>query len=196
MKRILKEYIPYFIIIILVIVIKLYVITPIRVNGPSMNDTLHDKDIMILDEISYRFSSVERFDIVVVKYKDEFIIKRVIGLPGEVVSCKDNKIYINGKVIEEDFSHEYTADFNEVLVTEDNYFVLGDNRINSTDSRIIGLVSRKDIKGKTSLTILPFSRFGIKKWFIYFKLVMFSVNMIFFVYFLNCTYYNYIVGNL
>lgn len=163
MKRILKEYIPYFIIIILVIVIKLYVITPIRVNGPSMNDTLHDKDIMILDEISYRFSSVERFDIVVVKYKDEFIIKRVIGLPGEVVSCKDNKIYINGKVIEEDFSHEYTADFNEVLVTEDNYFVLGDNRINSTDSRIIGLVSRKDIKGKTSLTIFPFSRFGIKK---------------------------------
>ena len=162
MKRFLKEYIPYIIIIILVILVKVYVVTPIRVNGPSMNDTLHDKDIMILDEISYRFESIKRFDIVVIRYKDEYIIKRVIGLPGEVVSCKDNKIYINGKAIEENFSHKYTNDFDEVLVGDDSYFVLGDNRVNSTDSRIIGTVSKKSIKGKTSLTVFPFSRFGKK----------------------------------
>ena len=163
MKRFLKEYIPYIIIIILVILVKVYVVTPIRVNGPSMNDTLHDKDIMILDEISYRFKSIKRFDIVVIRYKDEYIIKRVIGLPGEVVSCRDNKIYINGKVIEEDFSHKYTNDFDEVLVGDDSYFVLGDNRVNSTDSRIIGTVSKNNIRGKTSLTVYPFSRFGKKE---------------------------------
>lgn len=162
MKKFLKEYIPYIIIIILVIIIKVYVVTPIRVNGPSMNDTLHDKDIMILDEISYRFRPIKRFDIVVIRYKDEYIIKRVIGLPGEVVSCKNNKIYINGKVIEEDFSRKYTNDFDDVLVGDSSYFVLGDNRVNSTDSRIIGTVSKKSIKGKTSLTVFPFSRFGTK----------------------------------
>ena len=162
MKKFLKEYIPYIIIIIWVIVVKVYVVTPIRVNGPSMNDTLHDKDIMILDEISYRFRPIKRFDIVVIRYNDEYIIKRVIGLPGEVVSCKNNKIYINGKVIEEDFSHKYTNDFDDVLVGDDSYFVLGDNRVNSTDSRIIGTVSKKSIKGKTSLTVFPFSRFGKK----------------------------------
>lgn len=162
MKKFLKEYIPYVAIIILVIVVKVYVVTPIRVNGPSMNDTLHDKDIMILDEISYRFRPIKRFDIVVIRYKDEYIIKRVIGLPGEVVSCKNNKIYINGKVLEEDFSRKYTNDFDDVLVGDDSYFVLGDNRVNSTDSRIIGTVSKKSIKGKTSLTVFPFSRFGKK----------------------------------
>ena len=163
MKKFLKEYIPYVVIIILVIIVKVYVVTPIRVNGPSMNDTLHDKDIMILDEISYRFRPIKRFDIVVIRYKDEYIIKRVIGLPGEVVSCKNNKIYINGKVIEEDFSRKYTNDFDEVLVGDDSYFVLGDNRVNSTDSRIIGTVSKNNIRGKTSLTVYPFSRFGKKE---------------------------------
>ncbi len=162
MKKFLREYVPYIVVIILVIIIKIYVVTPIRVNGPSMNDTLQDKDIMILNEISYRFKPIERFDIVVIRYKDEYIIKRVIGLPGEVVSCKDNKIYINGKVIEENFSHKYTNDFTEVSVDDNSYFVLGDNRVNSTDSRIIGTVSKNDIKGKTSLTIFPFSRFGKK----------------------------------
>ena len=162
MKKFLKEYIPYVVIIILVIIVKVYVVTPIRVNGPSMNDTLHDKDIMILDEISYRVRPIKRFDIVVIRYKDEYIIKRVIGLPGEVVSCKNNKIYINGKVLEEDFSRKYTNDFDDVLVGDDSYFVLGDNRVNSTDSRIIGTISKKSIKGKTSLTVFPFSRFGKK----------------------------------
>ena len=163
MKKFLKEYISYVVIIILVIIVKVYVVTPIRVNGPSMNDTLHDKDIMILDEISYRFRPIKRFDIVVIRYKDEYIIKRVIGLPGEVVSCKNNKIYINGKVIEENFSRKYTNDFDDVLVGDSSYFVLGDNRVNSTDSRIIGTVSKKSIKGRTSLTIFPFPRFGKKK---------------------------------
>ena len=81
----LKEYVPYIIIIIVVLLIKKFIVSPIRVNGTSMLDTLHDGDIMILDIIGYRRSGVERFDIVVCDTEDEYIIKRVIGLPGEKI---------------------------------------------------------------------------------------------------------------
>ena len=158
-----KELWIYILVIIIVILIKIFIFTPIRVNGPSMNETLEDKDIMILDEISYRFSSIDRFDIVVVKYKNKHIIKRVIGLPGEKVKYIDNKLYINDKYIKENFSHKKTNDFDEIVVPDGEYFVLGDNRINSVDSRIIGTIPKSKIKGKTSLTLFPISRFGNKK---------------------------------
>ena len=161
-KGILRDYISYIVIIIAVILVKIYVVTPIKVNGPSMNDTLKDKDIMLLDEISYRFSDIERFDIVVIKHNDEYIIKRIIGLPGETVAYKDNQLYINGKKVKENFSHKQTEDFDEVVVEEGTYFVLGDNRVNSVDSRIIGLVTKENIKGKATFVIYPFDRFGRK----------------------------------
>ena len=162
MQKFVKEYVPYIVIIILVLLIKRYVVTPIRVNGPSMLPTLKDKDIMILNEVGYRIHGLKRFDIVVLDYKGEKLIKRVIGLPGEKIEYKDNKLYVNGKVVKEDFSHADTADFDEIKVEKDRYFVLGDNRVNSTDSRIIGTVSIKDIRGTTKLTIFPFGRFGNK----------------------------------
>ena len=127
-----------------------------------MNPTLNDKDIMILDEISYRFSDIVRFDIVVVKEENEYLIKRIIGLPGEKIEYKDNKLYIDGKYVKEDFKHMETMDFSTTL-GEDEYFIMGDNRTNSTDSRIFGPISRDEIIGKTSLTILPISRFGNKR---------------------------------
>ena len=162
-KNTLKELLPYIIIILVVIIIKFFVVAPIRVNGPSMDDTLHDKDIMILDEISYRFKNIKRFDIVVVKYEKEYLIKRVIGLPGEKIEYKNNKLYVNNKYVEEDFSHKKTKNFKIKKIPNNKYIVLGDNRTDSVDSRIIGFIDRKSIKGKTSLTILPFSRFGNKK---------------------------------
>lgn len=158
----IMEWLSYIIVIVIVILIKLFIVTPIKVNGPSMNDTLHNNDVMILNEISYKFSGINRFDIVVVKLKDEYIIKRVIGLPGEKIMYKDNQLYINGKKVKEDFNHADTNDIEELEIPIDKYFVLGDNRVNSTDSRIIGPVSIKDIKGTTSMTIYPFSRFGRK----------------------------------
>lgn len=158
-KSFFKENGIYIILIIIVLIIKLFVVSPIRVNGASMNNTLYDKDIMILDEISYRFNDIKRFDIVVVNTKDEYLIKRVIGLPGETIKYEDNTLYINGKKVEEKFDHKETNDF-EAVVPEDKYFVLGDNRTNSTDSRIIGPITKNEIKGKTSLIIFPFSRFG------------------------------------
>lgn len=160
-KSYVKEFLPYFIIILVVVFVKMFVVSPIRVNGASMNPTLNDKDIMILNEISYGFSDIVRFDIVVVKEENEYLIKRIIGLPGEKIEYKDNKLYIDGKYVKEDFKHMETMDFSTTL-GEDEYFIMGDNRTNSTDSRIFGPISRDEIIGKTSLTILPISRFGNK----------------------------------
>lgn len=160
-KNYIKEFLPYFMIILVVVLIKTFVVSPIRVNGASMDPTLNDKDIMLLDEISYRFSDIERFDIVVVKEEDEYLIKRVIGLPGETVEYKNDKLYIDDKYVKEDFKHKETFDFSTTL-GKDEYFIMGDNRTNSTDSRVFGPISRDKIMGKTSLTILPISRFGNK----------------------------------
>lgn len=159
LRKVIKENFVYILLIILVLIVKAFIVSPIRVNGASMNSTLFDRDIMILDEISYQFTEIKRFDIVVVNTKDEYIIKRVIGLPGETIEYKDNILYINGKKLEENFSHKETNDF-KAIVPKNKYFVLGDNRTNSTDSRIIGPVSKEEIKGKTNLIIFPFSRLG------------------------------------
>lgn len=167
-KKILKEVGIYIIVIIVVFLLRYYVVALIKVNGSSMDDTLENKDIMILDKLSYRFSSIKRFDIVVVKQDKEYLIKRVIGLPGENVEYKDNTLYINGEKVEEDFSHKKTEDFtleelDSKKVPDQYYFVLGDNRGNSMDSRMIGFIPKKNIIGKTSLTIFPLHRIGTKE---------------------------------
>lgn len=162
-KNYIKEFLPYVIIILAVILIKSFIVSPIRVNGVSMNPTLHNGDIMLLDEISYRFQNIKRFDIVVVHYEDEYLIKRVIGLPGEEIHYEDDNLYINDQYIEEDFTHKKTGSFSNITLGDNEYFVMGDNRSNSTDSRIIGPIKENQIIGKTNLTIFPFSRFGNKE---------------------------------
>lgn len=157
-----KEWLPYIVIIVLVILLKLYVVTPIRVNGSSMDTTLKDGDIMILNVINYRFNDIKRFDIVVVNEEHELLIKRVIGLPGESIEYKNNELFINGKKINDPYGKNRTDDF-YYNIPDGEYFVLGDNRGNSMDSRVFGSFKKKLIKGKTSLTIFPFSRFGNKE---------------------------------
>ena len=160
----IKEILGYVIVIIIVILVKQFIITPIRVNQSSMNNTLYDKDIMILDKISYRFSNIKRFEIVVIKRNKEYLIKRVIGLPGETIEYKDNKLYINGELIEENFNHKDTDDYIlDKEIPEGYYFVVGDNRPDSLDSRYIGLIKKEEILGKTNLVLYPFNHFGIKK---------------------------------
>lgn len=168
MKKFFKENYIYLIIIVLVILLKIFVITPVRVNGTSMVPTLKDGDIMILNKLSY---NIKRFDIVVIETTDDDIIKRVIGLPGEKITYKDNKLYVNGKEIKENFTKvkdkkldDYSIESLESeTVPKDYYFVVGDNRPNSKDSRMIGFIHKDKIKGKASFTIFPFSRFGSKK---------------------------------
>jgi len=159
--NIFLEILPYIIIIIVVLLIKTFIVAPIRVNGASMDNTLKDKDIMILDKISYRFEDIKRYDIVVVKHNDDYLIKRVIGMPGEKIEAKDNEMYIDGKKLKKDFGSSYTEDF-KAFIPEGNYFLLGDNRMVSLDSREFGSFGEEDIIGKTSLVIFPFDRIGFK----------------------------------
>ncbi len=161
-KKILKEYLPYVVILVLVLIIKYNVVAPIRVNGRSMNNTLKDGDIMILNIIGYKTSNLKRFDIVVVDNGKDYLIKRVIGLPGEEVEYIDNKLYINGKLVKDKYGNGNTSNF-KVKVKNNSYFVLGDNREDSLDSRYYGSFNKKKILGKTNFTVFPFNRFGNKK---------------------------------
>lgn len=164
----IKESSVYIIIVVVIVLLKIYVISPIRVNGTSMNPTLENGDIMILNKIGYRITKIKRFDIVVIKYKDELLIKRVIGLPGEKIKYENNTLYVNDKALDEEFDKTYTYNFSlkeigSTTVPDNSYFVLGDNREVSKDSRSIGFIDREDIVGKSSLTLFPLNRFGTKK---------------------------------
>lgn len=166
MKSFFKNIYPYIIIIILVLLVKTFIVTPIKVVGPSMEETLLDGDIMLLNKLAYKTKQIRRFDIVVVDYIDELIIKRVIGLPGESIEYKDGVLYIDGEAYEEPFLSEYTYTEDFVLeerIPDNYYFVVGDNRYDSKDSRVIGLINSKDIEGKASYVLYPFDRFGTKE---------------------------------
>lgn len=168
MKKTIKTIIEYLILIIIVILIRIFVITPVEVNGRSMESTLYNNDIMILNILGYKMNGLKRFDIIVIKYKDEHIIKRIIGLPGEKVVYKNNTLYINNHVVK-DVSKMVTNNFSteqfakDGIIPKNKYFVLGDNRSNSADSRIIGLIDSNKIMGKTNLIIFPFNHFKIVK---------------------------------
>ena len=165
MKNKVKVLLPYIIIILVVLFIKAFIVTPIKVNGESMHPTLEEGDIMILNKTAYYFNKPKRFDIVVVDMPDEYLIKRVIGLPGEHIEYKDNTLYVDGKKVKENFKHEKTEDFNikelgSDTVPEGSYLVLGDNRENSLDSRELGFMKEEQLLGRTSLIVLPFNRIG------------------------------------
>ena len=155
----IKEYIPYIFIIIAVILIRTFLVTPIRVNGTSMYPTLKQNDLMILNKIGLK-SGINRWDIVVVKEDNKYIIKRVIALPNESVAYIDGKLYINKREVDDNYSLSRTSDFSEIYLKENEYFVMGDNRSVSADSRIIGPVSKKQIIGKTNLRFFPFNKIG------------------------------------
>ncbi len=157
----LKDLMPYIIIVIVVILIRTFIVTPGIVNGNSMETTLHDGEMVLVNKIGL-LSGLERFNIVVVNYKDGSIIKRVIGLPGETVKYADNVLYINGEEVSTPIEFQKTDDFT-LTAGKDEYIVLGDNRGNSTDSRLIGPVNKKDIKGKVGLVFFPFKDAGIIK---------------------------------
>lgn len=141
-----------------------------RVQGDSMRPTLHDGDNLMVDKLSYRFKDPQRYDIIVFPYEHKaktYYIKRIIGLPGERVRIDgDGTIYINGEVLHEDYGAEVMINpgraASEITLGPDEYFVLGDNRNNSSDSRdpSVGNIHRNRIIGKAWVRIWPLSDFG------------------------------------
>ncbi len=151
-----KELLPYLLILIVVILIRTFVVTPIKVNGNSMYKTLEGNEFMILNKLS----KINRYDIVVLDAKNDELIKRIYGLPGEKIAIENNIIYINDKKIEDVYAYGETSDYESVILESDEYFVLGDNRVVSLDSRTIGPIKKSQIRGTTDFILYPFNRFG------------------------------------
>ncbi len=161
-----KEYLGYLIIIVVVVLLRLFIVTPVMVDGTSMSTTLHNNDIMILSKIDYVLNDIERFDIIVIRHNNDRLIKRIIAFPGETVEVADGELYINGNFTKQDFLPKGTEEIDfveEEPLPKDCYFVMGDNRQDSFDSRYFGCVSRKEILGSANLVIFPFKNFGIKE---------------------------------
>ncbi len=172
---ILKEVLGMFLYVIAVFVAVWFVITFVgqrtEVSGDSMYDTLEDGDNLWIDKLSYRFKDPERYDIVVFPYHDSevFYIKRIIGLPGEKIRIdEEGNIYINNKVLNEPYGYETISPSmigradEEILLGDDEYFVMGDNRNDSKDSRFeeVGNIHRDEFEGKVAIRIWPLSKFG------------------------------------
>lgn len=180
-KDLFMEYMPYLIIILFVVIIRLFVATPVKVKGSSMYPTLENGDTMILYKLTKNIRGIKRFDVVVIKTDSGDLIKRVIGLPGDKIKYeikyvdeeKTGVLTINEEVVEEEFlttekkigtcNTNWTICSEEITVPEGEYFVMGDNRNDSKDSRMIGTVPMKSIKGTTNLILFPFDRFGTIK---------------------------------
>ncbi len=156
--KIIKEILPYVLIIIAVILIRTFIITPVRVDGASMDQTLEDGQILLL----YKLSNIDYGDIVVLdeEKEGEIIIKRIIGMPKDTVSIKDNTVYVNDEELEEDYAYGETSDYEEITLGDDEYFILGDNRPISKDSRYFGPVKEDEIIGKVIFRLWPFNKFG------------------------------------
>lgn len=148
--------------------INAYIVQETIVNGSSMSPTLESSDKVLLDKILYKIGELERYDIVVFDYHHSSVyVKRIIGLPGEKITIRKGRVYVNGKMLKDDpllndKMHYSGIAKNGVELGEDEYFVLGDNRNNSYDSRYeqVGVVKKSDIIGKVWIRIFPILKFG------------------------------------
>jgi signal peptidase I len=154
--------------IIIVIPIRMFIFQPFIVSGESMYPTYHNADYLIVDQITYRFNNPDRGDVVVFRYPNDpsrFFIKRIIGLPGETLIFKNNAVYLateaspEGEILDEPYLQQITITGNQSQITIDpeHYFVMGDNRGASSDSRTWGQLPRENITGIAALRLFPIS---------------------------------------
>lgn len=153
----------------IIIPIRYFLVQPFYVKGASMEPSFFDKEYLIIDEISYRFREPERGDIVVFRYPldpNQFFIKRIIGLPGEKIRINDGQITIfnskslEGQILDESpyLDHVFTVGEKTITLKADEYYLLGDNRNSSLDSRVFGPVKNKLIIGRVWLRGWPLAR--------------------------------------
>lgn len=174
-KEALKNVLELALIAGVTFVVFTYIVKPISIEGSSMKPTVSNKDLALVDAVGLSQNGVERFDVVIIDSNrlQNRLIKRVIGLPGETIEYKDDKLYINGVYTPETFldtefmenskltdnKDRFTADF-KITLMADEYFVMGDNRLHSEDSRALGAFKLDDFVGKNGFVIFPFSHFG------------------------------------
>lgn len=177
MNKRLKDILSTSLYLLAVLVMTFLVVTYVgqrtMVIGSSMEPMLSDGDNLIVDKISYRFHDPQRFDIIVFPFRyaeKTYYIKRIIGLPEETVYIdEEGTIFIDGVPLEENYGKEVIADpgraYEPITLGEDEYFVLGDNRNNSSDSRdpVVGNIHREEFVGKAWMRIWPFSKMGMIK---------------------------------
>jgi len=152
-KKYIKEYLPFTLFVILIIGIRVFICTPINVSGNSMSSTLKDGDIMLLNKLSLK-DGIDRFDIVVVKTETNYIIKRVIGLPGETISYKDGVLYINGKVYEDKYNLTGTNDIDPVKILDNEYYVGALTNILTNPTDVIDFSNQKVVTNSKRETLL------------------------------------------
>ena len=161
--------------ILVVFLLTSFVIRPVQVKGNSMYPELTDASLGFSNVLGYSFGHIKRFDIVIiyVAEKDEYLVKRVIGLPGETVSYQDGLLYINGEHVAEDFLDEkyvstyngtFMTDISPITLSDDEYYCLGDNRPHSSDSRYYGPFKKENIKSKGIFIYYPLKSFGVETW--------------------------------
>lgn len=179
MNKVMKEMINTLLYLLVVLCLTYVVVNFVgqrtKVEGASMETTLSDGDNIIVDKITYRFNEPQRYDIIVFPFQyqeNTYFIKRIIGLPGETIQIDlDGTIYIDGEVLKENYGREIIQPehvgiaIEPVTLGEDEYFVMGDNRNNSSDSRteVVGNILKDDIIGRAWLRIWPLSEIGVLK---------------------------------
>lgn len=174
MRGIIRELIGWLIFIFIVVAVTYLIVTFVgqrtQVSGESMETTLSDGDQLIVDKISYRFREPKRYEIIVFPYRYEentYYIKRIIGMPGETVQITDGLVYINGQPLDEHYGNAAIANpgiaAEPITLGDDEYFVMGDNRNNSQDSRTasVGPIHRDELIGRAWVRVWPFSDFGV-----------------------------------
>lgn len=166
MQREIFEWIMVFVVAAaMAFVVRTFIFEPVRVDGSSMLNTLENNEFMIATKFDYLMGDPQRFDIVICDYPNTddgmYRVKRVIGLPGETIELRDGNLYVDGEIVEQNFDMTPNETyFGPFTVPQEHYFVMGDNRNNSKDSRspMVGALSRDMIKGHVRAVVFPFNK--------------------------------------